>query len=364
MQPGKETHMAKKYKYRKTFVYEGKRYNVYGNTLDEVYRKMAERTAQLEREIVRIESSMTVAAWTEIAFKTYKANISYENYNNTMLRVKKHILSEIGNMSIKSVKAVQCQAIMNAQAGRSYSHIQKIYQELRFIFQTAVDNQLIRSNPAAKIIKPPAKNSHRRSITDHEREHFLKVAENNPRYTLFLMMLYCGCRPAEAINAIGKDISVKDDKPILHIRGTKTENSDRYVPIPDVLYQRIKHTTPFEYICPNEAHNKHSESSYNRLVKSLRRDMNISMGCKVYRNELIPPFPLAEDFVPYCLRHTYCTDLCRATVDVRKAQRLMGHATISITADIYTHVGDLSDILEAGDMINEYQEKIQKKIGI
>ena len=34
------------------------------------------------------------------------------------------------------------------------------------------------------------------------------------------------------------------------------------------------------------------------------RAMNISMGCKTYRNALIPPYPLAADFVPYCLRHT------------------------------------------------------------
>ena len=77
------------------------------------------------------------------------------------------------------------------------------------------------------------------------------------------------------------------------------------------------------------------------------------MGCKTYRNALIPPYPLADDFVPYCLRHTYCTDLCKAKIDVRTAQRLMGHANISITADIYTHV-DFDDIQEAGEKLNLY----------
>ena len=81
--------------------------------------------------------------------------------------------------------------------------------------------------------------------------------------------------------------------------------------------------------------------------------MNISMGCKVYRNELIPPFPLADDFVPYDLRHTYCTNLARAGVDIRVAKKLMGHANISITADIYTHV-DTKDIESAAELINRY----------
>ena len=59
-----------------------------------------------------------------------------------------------------------------------------------------------------------------------------------------------------------------------------------------------------------------------------------SDSSRVYRNQLIPPLPLADDFVPYDLRHTYCTDLARAGVDIRTAQKLMGHANISVTADI------------------------------
>lgn len=59
---------------------------------------------------------------------------------------------------------------------------------------------------------------------------------------------------------------------------------------------------------------------------------------------------LASDWVPYDLRHTYCTDLQRAGIDIRTAQKLMGHANISITADIYTHV-DEEQILDAAKIL-------------
>ena len=166
-------------------------------------------------------------------------------------------------------------------------------------------------------------------------------------------MIECGCRPSEAMNLIGKDIDRKEH--LLHIRGTKTKNSDRYVPIPEPLYLTISATKPFDPICPNHNGKKHSESSYTRLYEHLKRDMNKSMGCKTYRNALVPPYPLADDFVPYCLRHTYCTDLCKAGIDVRTAQKLMGHANISITADIYTHV-DMNDIKKAAELIRAYSE--------
>lgn len=74
------------------------------------------------------------------------------------------------------------------------------------------------------------------------------------------------------------------------------------------------------------------------------------MGCEVYRNELIPPLPLAPDFVPYMFRHTYCSDLQKKGIDIRTAQKLMGHSSISITAEIYTHV-DTKEIVKAGKIL-------------
>lgn len=44
-------------------------------------------------------------------------------------------------------------------------------------------------------------------------------------------MIFCGYRPSEAANCTGRDIVMKNGYPMLHIRGTKTSNADRFVPI-------------------------------------------------------------------------------------------------------------------------------------
>ena len=75
------------------------------------------------------------------------------------------------------------------------------------------------------------------------------------------------------------------------------------------------------------------------------------MGCKVYRNQLLPPYPLAPDLVPYCFRHEYCTNLARNGIDIRVAQKLMGHASIQMTANIYTNL-DNSDIVEVAHILD------------
>lgn len=106
-------------------------------------------------------------------------------------------------------------------------------------------------------------------------------------------------------------------------------------------------------MAPNKAGKHFDDSSYDRRVNALKRALNVSMGARLYRNQLVPPLPLAEDFVPYDLRHTYCTNLAKAGVDIRTAQKLMGHATIAMTADIYTHV-DQDDIKKAAEQIREF----------
>lgn len=321
----------------KTFSFEGKRYYIRGSTEREATRKMIKKQMELEQGLVAYDSHMLVKDWVKEALQTYKADLSDRAYYDTVKRIEKHILPELGNLQIGKVKPIHCQRLINSKTGYSKEYIEKISQNLKFIFTKAKENGMIRENPAEYIVKPKGQKNPRRSITDNERKHLLKVCEND-RFLPFLFMLYCGCRPAEALGIEYRDIEEKSGLLFLHIRGTKTDNSDRKVPVPADLARRIpKSMDPFAPLFVNAHGNRYTQSSYRALTKALYRELNISMGCRIYRNQLVAPFPLADDFVPYDLRHTYCTDLQKAGIDVRAAQKLMGHADISTTANIYTH---------------------------
>ncbi|WP_442900596.1 tyrosine-type recombinase/integrase [Gemmiger sp.] len=53
---------------------------------------------------------------------------------------------------------------------------------------------------------------------------------------------------------------------------------------------------------------------------------------------------------------TIPTPLHRTGVDLRTAQQLLGHATIQMTAEIYTHL-EAEDSLKAVHRIDEYLQK-------
>lgn len=340
--------MPKKYKYRKDFTIDGRRYTVYANTKRELIEKETRKRIAIENDDCRIDSSMLLRDWADQCVETYKTNQKEVTRQKYVSRMNHCILEPIGDMRLKDIKPLHCQNVMNLQAGNSRTQINEVYQTLLFLFKHAVANGLLKSNPAEHIIKPKYEWHHRRALTANEREHCIKVGRTDRRYYYFLLMLYCGCRPSEAAAAKGSDIRIlSNGMPALHIRGTKSDNADRVVPMPQDFYDLIKWIPADEPIAMTNR-GPVTENNRTRIWESFKRQLNISMGCKVYRNALVPPYPLSPDLVPYCLRHEYCTELARRGIDIRIAQKLMGHSDIKLTANIYTNLNsdDITDIAE------------------
>ena len=101
----------KKYNYTTTFKYQGKKYWVHADTLEELYTKKANRLRDLEENTVIYDSSVPVDSWADIAFDTYKGNV--QGLDDIKKRYKKYVGAHIGTRPIGTVKAVELQAILN-----------------------------------------------------------------------------------------------------------------------------------------------------------------------------------------------------------------------------------------------------------
>ena len=323
----------------KTFSYNGKRYYVRGNTERAVIEKLILKKQALERDEVLNPARRTVASWALECVDTYKVNQSEITREKYLQKLKSYVLNEIGALLIKDVTPIMCQRVLNLKSSKSKATINDTYQMLRFIFKYAKINKLINIDPTENLVKPSGYYNPRRSLTTSEEQHFLNVLNQHYVPIYFALMYYAGCRPSEASAVEFRDIVTRDGERYLHIRGTKTRAADRYVPIVDGLAKLLPHgSSPFELLCKNQQGKVLNKDNKRRAWAHLCRLMNIDMGCKVYRNELLPPYPLATDISAYSLRHTFCTNLQKRGVDIRTAQYLMGHADIAMTANIYTHV--------------------------
>ena len=217
----------------------------------------------------------------------------------------------------------------------------------------------VEDDPAELLELPAVTEGRRRSITEEERAAILAVAEHHRAGLWVLTLLYTGMRPGESAALNWADVDFDSNEIHIHaglesgtgrIKGPKTEAGARDIPIHSALLPRLQRARgePFSPVFANEAGNRHTEKTMRRMWLSFKRDLDIYMGAETYRNKVVKS-AVAPDLTPYCLRHTFCTDLQKAGVAINVAKDLMGHSDISVTANIYTHRN--SDVLHHGIML-------------
>lgn len=346
--------------FRRTFTFDGKRYDITAPTELELERKIERRKIELEQNKIR-ESNLLVKDWTKNWLKTYKEPfVKYDREGRssalemytTMTRL---INSYIGSMRIKDVITADLQRIVAEEykKGRSKSHIDKVILTIRQVFKQARIDRKINENPAEAIQKPKMQQKRRRAVTDKEREIILSVAKTHRHGRWIRSILFLGLRPFETTYVQGKDVDI--ERRLLHVRGTKSNAAERYVTIPEVIIDDYKGFSDDEYLFTTKNGNPPNKQCRHRWWKAFKRDVDIAMGAKVYRNKVVESV-IADDLVAYCLRHTYGTDAQASGIPVDVLAGLMGHEDIQITQTYYIHENYESK-QRAREAFEEYYKK-------
>ena len=69
------------------------------------------------------------------------------------------------------------------------------------------------------------------------------------------------------------------------------------------------------------------------------------------------------NITPHVCRHTYCSNMAKSGMNPKTLQYLMGHSDISVTMNVYTHIGfdDAEEELKRMDDFRKAQAEIEKK---
>jgi integrase len=356
---------------RSTFYFNGKQYEATGKTQKEAIRAAALKRDKLERGEQGISGNMTVRSWANKWLETYKKGSVGAGQYYIYVRIIGLVTSAIGDVALKNVTDIHLQEILNGRAGKSKHELLKLRMYMKAMFYRAYKSRLITYNPADELFLPAAVAGTHRNITDHERVHILKEAETHYAGLWVKLILYSGMRPGETRALDWRHIDF--DKKLIRVReamksGTTTidvpKSSDgvRDIPInkkllPCLIKAKGDPNAPV-FTKPLNG-KRHDAKSMNDMWNNFKRQLDIGMGAVVYRNQIIKSV-VAEDLVPYCLRHTFCSDLEEAGVPINVARYLMGHSDIKLTSKIYTHTTERT-IQNAATMIND--EGTTKKRG-
>lgn len=333
--------MKEKKRYRAKIMIDGRAHYTSGKTAKEAKKKALLLKEELLNGEQRATGSMTVSEWSKRWLRLYKEpQVSEYYYDCIDSQIRRQILPRIGSMQLRAVSPDDVQGILNemADAGLSMSYIQSVRDLLNGLFRKARQNRYITYNPADSLELPTSKpKQKRRAITDRERELTLKVATYHYGGLFVLIVLYTGCRPQEVaalkwsdIDFNGRTISItKALKPNNIIGKTKTGAGMRLIiiPAPLLCILKEKQGDPSAHVVVNTQGGRYSHSSITHMFKSFRQAMATEAG-----------EPMADDLTLYCYRHTYASDMVSAGVHIDTIKRLMGHANISTTSDIYSHL--------------------------
>lgn len=341
------------------FTFDGKRYSVYGHTKQEAEQKAFVKRALLEAKVRELQKSYTVEQWAHLWLDEYKRGVVSESwYRDMQSIIDSAICPIIGHRAMKSIKPMDIIKVLNKCSHKSKSYCDKVLLILRQIFSEAEYNDIILKDPTKRVKVQRSKEPHeKRPLTDHERSLAIKTALKHPDDgRLFMIMLFCGCRPQEVAVLTRADFDLESkvltiDKALKRdgeVGAPKSKAGYREIPIPDALLPFIPEHDGL--VCTNTLGEPLTKSSIRDMWQRYKREMDIENGAVTFRNAIVKS-TIADDLTPYCFRHTYCTDLQDKGVPLAVASRLMGHASLELTAKIYTHKSD-SSFAEALDRLN------------
>lgn len=333
---------------RRVTLSNGKTKLVYGRTQAEV-NAAARQALTDDAAGLEVGDSTTVGEWAKIWLTTYKADLRPATVGMYRNAYNKHIMDTIGGMELRAVRPVHIRRVMSAVADLSESTQHKVLITLRQLFDTAASNRLVTQNPAKGVkITPHARPKKQEYLSRAEYVRLLD-AITEPRARVFCALcVYCGLRREEALGLRWTDIGpaglivaravtfpphANTHDPSMEL---KNASSHRIVPIPAPLREILADTPRLsDYVVPTANGEIMTRSAYRRMWDAY-----------VVPHSQTP-------IHAHMLRHTYATELYHAGVDLRTAQQLMGHASIQMTAKIYTHL-EAEDSLKVVARLNNY----------
>ncbi len=244
---------------------------------------------------------------------------------------------------------------------------------LSSIFNTAVQWQVIRDNPCARVKAPKVSAKEINYLDDSQAKQLIEYLESAPiQYkTMIITLIYTGMRLGELCGLEWKDIDF--DNEIITIKRTsqytkekgiftkepKNKTSIRTNRYPTVLFKLLRSYRAYQ----NEERLRLGDKWHYTDRLFTKWD-----GSPIYPNTLnkwLTRFINDKDLpriTVHSLRHTNATLLISGGVDIRTVSKRLGHSQTSTTLNIYTHAIASADEMASDtlqDILNPISAKAQ-----
>ena len=342
------------------------------NVLAKTKRECQEKLKQLRETVTgprteKVRPEMPFGEWLDFWYQNYvKPQIRPTTQANYEAKIYQHIIPELGKIPLNQLAQKDLQQfyarmktggrlIRTEQFGKglSDSMVRGLHAACRSALEKAVQEELIRTNPAVGCKLPPKRGREMQVLSPEELQRFLIQAQAEGYYELFLLDLCTGLRRGELLALQWDDLDFKTgtltvNKQVYEVKGQlqvsvpKTRASIRRLVLPPGVVEVLR------------AYRETVDSRW-MFPSPVKEDMPMTPGAVRRRLQIILERAGCKRIRFHDLRHTFATLSLESGMDVKTLSAMLGHVSAATTLDIYTHV--------TGDMQSEAAAKIDRGLG-
>lgn len=327
--------------------------NVLAKTESECNKKLKELKDKIGiTKRNRVKSSMPFGEWIDFWYQNYcKIGLKITTQEGYESRIYKHIIPKLGDIPLNKLTQNDLEKFYTdlKQNGRirytdilgkglSDRLVRSCHANCRTALQRAVDDGLIKTNPAIGCKLPPKKAREMQVLSKEDLKRFLIQAKYDGYYEIFIMALATGMRRGEDVALKWKDLNFETGqldigRQVTRVKGgliitePKTKKSIRSIILPQNILNILKEykkTVDSEWMFPSprkENMPRDPSAVYSQMQVVLER-----AGCKRVRF--------------HDLRHTFATTSVGNGMDIKTLSTILGHISSKTTMDIYLHSTD------------------------
>jgi integrase len=320
-----------------------RRVTVCGKTKAEALAKVRELQNKADSGILPDTNKLTVGQYLSRWLEVVKPTVDPNTYGPYESHVRLHLTPILGSVQLTKLTPFQIQQLYAELESKGVSTVmrRKVGTTLIVALNYAVlPSRLISFNPAKGVKKPKVEEAEIQVFDPEQVSRFLSVAKEDRLYSLYLFALDAGPRPGESFALKWPDInfvtghvsilrSLEEIGGRLRVKDLKTAHSKRAIKLSAgtlaILHEHRKQALAAGMMggpvfCD-------TEGGYLRngnVTKRSFQPLLVKAG--------LPSAGL------YSLRHTMATLLLAAGVSAKVVSERLGHSTVKMTLDTYSHV--------------------------
>jgi integrase len=269
---------------------------------------------------------------------------SYEIY------LQKHIRPKLGAKRLADIKPLDLQAVINEMTGNGYAPrtVRYAHTILYSALKQAVRWQMLSMNPCEAVELPRQARTEMKAFSPAEARTFLEAAKGNKHGLVLAFALATGMRPEEYLSLKWSDIDFSKGTATVQRTLIWRKGGGWYFGEPKTSKSRRTVPLPANVLTDLQTHRREQSAAMLQLGAAYERNdlvFTADGGKPLYYGHLTKRHfykILEKAELPrirlYDLRHTCATLLLVAGINPKIVSERLGHSSITLTLDIYTHV--------------------------